>query len=327
MTEIASIFQTIQLGVESTSGSSVAANKKLLSMGVEPGVSAEITTFRPAGMKYSTLTALNKEWTEAGLTGYPTYSEIIYPLSSVLCATSASSLGGSPAAYSWIFNPSAVAADTVKTFTIEQGDATRAHKFTYGLVTGLTFNFSRDENGIEGTMIGQAMTDDITMTATPTSIELIPVLPTQVTVYLDDTYAGLGGTALTRPISVSWQIGDRFNPLWALNASYTSFAAIVEAEPLLQVVMKMEADAAGMGLLATMRTGATKFMRIEAVGETISGGNKYKLTIDTAVKVSDVAPFSDEDGVYAIEWTMVGVYDAAWGKVCNWTVINKQATL
>lgn len=327
MSERASIFQTVQVGLESVSGSAVAANKKLQSLSIAPGIKAEINTFRPMGTKYPVLAALAKELIEAKLSGQPTYSELIYPLSSVLVAGSGSSLGGAPAAYQWDFDPAAAAADTVKTFTVEQGSSERAHKFSYGLVTSLAFNFSRSENTMEGTMMGRDFSDGITLTAGPTAVELVPVLPKQVTVYLDDAYGSLGSTALTRPLSVKWEIADRFGPLWALNADYASFAAIVETEPKLTVTLKMEADAAGMGLLTTMRDGDTKFMRIEAVGETISGGNAYRLRLDTAVKVTEVSEFSDEDGVFAIEWTFTGVYDADWGKVCSVRVVNKQSAL
>jgi hypothetical protein len=81
-----------------------------------------------------------------------------------------------------------------------------------------------------------------------------------------------------------------------------------------------------MGLLTTMRVGSTKFLRINCVGAAV-GTHTYLLNIDTAMKVTDVSEFSDEDGVFAIEWTFEGVYDNTWGKAFNITVQNKQATL
>jgi len=323
--ERASIFTGVQIGVE-TSGSA-AANKKLNSLSFKPAVKAEIATFRPMGTKYPTMTALGKEWVVSPFEGVLTFSEAIYPLASVCDGGSVQSLGGSPAAYRWYFGSDSDGPDTPKTFTVEQGDSTRAHRFSNGLVTGLSFDFSRSEVKISGDMIGKALADDITMTSTPTAIELVPVLPTQVSVYLDNTSGSLGGTLMTRALTVSWALTDRFGPLWTLNAAEASFATQVETEPKPTVKLKIEADAVGMALLTTMRAGSTKFMRILAEGAVISGSNKYTLQIDSALQVTNVSEFSDEDGVFAIEWEFAIVYDATWGKAFEIQVMNKQSAL
>jgi len=323
MADRASIFQTVQIGLETTSGTSVAANKKLQSMAIEPGPRAEIKSYRAMGSKFPSLAALGKEWTEASVGGGLTYTEIIYPLSSVLKAVTPTGT----TAKTWTFSPATSAADTVKTFTVEQGSSERAHKFTYGLFTSLGMKFSRDGSDLSGDMMGSALTDGITLTSSPTSIALTPVLPTQVSVYLADTAAGLdGATALTRAISAEWNISDRFGPVWVLNGS-TTWAAFVETEPKLEVKLMVEADAEGMGLLTTMRSGATKFVRIEAIGAVIAGADTYQLTVDTACKVTDVDPFSDEDGVFAIGWTMTGFHDSTWGKATEVVVVNEIAAL
>lgn len=324
MAERASIFQTVQIGVETTSGTSVAASKKLQSMMIEPGPKAEIQSYRSMGSKFPAIAALGKEWTEANVGGGITYSEIIYPLSSVLKAVTPTGT----TAKSWVFSPATSAADTVKTFTVEQGSAERAHKFTYGLFNSMGMKFTRESAEISGSMIGAAITDGITLTATPTSIELVPVLPTQVKVYLADLQSGLAGaTALARALSVEWNISDRFGPVWVLNGS-TTWAAFVETEPKLEVKLLMEADTEGMALLTTMRAGSTKFVRIEAIGAQIAAGpDTYKLTIDTACKIMDVDPFSDEDGVFAIGFSMSGFHDATWGKATEVTAVNTVAAL
>ncbi len=327
MTERASVFEGCQLGVESTPGGSVPGNRKLGSLSVEPEIKAQVDSFLPKGTKYPTLAALGKEWVEASLSGKPTYSEIIYPLSSVMHPFGVTDMGGSPKAYSWLFGSATSAADNPKTFTVEQGSLTRAARFAYGLMTGLKFVFNRNETSLEGTMLGQALADGVTLTAGPTEIELVPVLAAQVDVFLDDTYATLGTTKLTRVLSGSWELTDRYGPLWAMNSEENSFAAHVETEPKCTGVLKLAADAVGMGLLATLRAGTTKFMRILATGLTISGANKYKLQIDCAVKATEPSKFEDEDGVFAIEWTLGGFYDAGWGKAFAVTVVNKQAAL
>lgn len=90
----------------------------------------------------------------------------------------------------------------------------------------------------------------------------------------------------------------------------------------------LAADATGMDLLNTMRTGATKFIRILAVGEQIGAGPAHNtLTLDTAIKISDVSDYQNEDGIVAIEWTGTFVHDATWGKAFNVQVINSLSAL
>lgn len=322
MADRASIFEGVQIGVESVAGTAVAANKKLQSLSIRPGVRTEITGFRPSGMKFKTLTAQNKEWVEAVIEGQPTYTEIVYPLSSIMEGAVDNGDGGTPEAFTWTFGIAESDADTTKTFTVEQGSSVRAHKFAYGLVTALNFDFSRSELRMTGNMLGQSLTDDVSMTAAPDTLPLVPVLPKQVTVYLDDTAAGLGTTDLERVLNVGTEISNRFGQLWTLNAANDSWAAHIETEPTLKAKLKVEADAVGMALLETMRTGDTKFMRIEALGDVIHGAVVYRLTIDMALKVTNVSDFSDEDGVFAIEWEFDVVYDATWGKAIQVVVVN-----
>lgn len=313
MAERATVFQTVQIGVEATAGTGVAANKKLTATSISPAIKLEANKFRALGNKFATIMAPGKEWVSAKIEGAPSYNELAYLLSSLVSYAAPVQQGGS-IAYLWTFNPATAALDVVKTLTVEQGSSVRAHKFAYGQINGLEINFSRAGIELSGEMLGNALQDGITMTGTPTEIALKPILPTQVNVYLADTYVGLPGTALTRVISAGWSFKDKYGPLFALaSAGGTGFSAVVEKEPTLTGKLKVQADAAGMGLVTQMRAGSTKFMRIEAVGELIASTYYYTLRIDLAGKVSEPSEFSDEDGVYAIEWNLEGVHDATWG--------------
>lgn len=329
MSERASVFQTVQIGVEAalSPGTEVDANKKLPSVAFEIGPAVDIKTYRGAGYKYAAIAAMNREWVEASISGPATYNEIVYLLSSALDAAVIVDNTGTTGQATWTFTPDPDAEDAPKTFTIEQGGAGRAHLFTGAIVTGLGVKFSGDGVEIDGTVLGKALQDGITMTAGATEVALIPLMAPQVKVYLDATWAALGGTQLTRVLSVEWNISDRFGPVWALTGT-TDYAATVETAPNLEIKMMVEADAAGMALLTAMRAGTTKFLRIEATGATISAGPaKYKATFDTAVKVTDVEPFSDEDGVYAIEWTFNGFLDTTSGKVTEVAIVNTLGAL
>lgn len=325
MPERSSISQVVQLGVEATPGTAVAASKRLQSMGIEPSPNLETSQFRPAGSKYNTLSIAGKEWTTAAITGRPVFDEIIYPLASVLTTPVVSGAG---VAKTWTFTPSAVSEDNPKTFTVEQGSAFRAHRFVQALVTAFSLSFTRDAIEMGGTMLGEAIEDGIAMTGAPTVLPLVPVVPATVCVYLDDDFGDLGTTKLSRLLALEWGIADRFGPLWTIDCDEDSYAATIEQAPNLTTGMTMEADAAGMGLLVTARAGATKYMRIEAIGPVIDAGpDTYRLRIDMPVKVTETGGFSDEDGVYAVQWSTTGVDDGDFGGPLEVEVVNTTTAL
>jgi hypothetical protein len=327
MAERSSLNQTIQIGVETTPGTAVAANKRLQSIGIEPSISVETNQFRPIGTKYNALSTLGKEWVEAAITGRGTYTELQYLLSSVGTTAVITTPGGGTTSRQWVFSPSTTADDVPKTFTVEHGSGVRADRFTYGLVTEFGMSFSRDGIEVTGSMLGRALEDAITLTASPTTNALVPILPTQVTCFLDTTAAGLGTTKLTRLISGEFSMGSRFGPVWILDAANPGFVNHVETEPDLSCTLLLQADTQGMGLLTNLRAGDVRFLRIECLGAIIEAAIRYKFTIDLAISISDTGGFSDADGVYAIEFSGIGVHDGTWGKAVQFTMVNTSTAL
>jgi hypothetical protein len=283
--------------------------------------------FRPIGQKFSSVIVPGKEWVEFDIEGVGSYTELPYLLASVLSYAAPTQIAATTA-YKWVHEPLSRGADTVKTYTIEQGDAVRAHRFTHAIVNELTLGISRDGVEIGGSGFARALEDAITMTAAPTAVPEKPILPTDIDVFLDATHAGLGTTKLTRALSADITIGDRYEPVWTLNSTLDSFVAVVETVPDVTVELLVEADAQGMALLTTLRAGATHFMRIKATDAANAGvGNPYSFQFDLACKISDVSEFSDEDGIFAITWTNKAVHDSSWGKAIHAEVVNAQTTL
>lgn len=339
MVERSTITQTAQIGVETTAGTAVAATKRLGSLGFSMGPSIETSTMRPIGQKYASLSILGKEWSEGDIEGSPVYTELPYVFSSIFGTPTIAQImdGATPTgAYRWTFNTNTFGADTVKTYTIEQGDASRAHRVAHALVSELTFGYDREEVTLEGTMLARALEDGITMTSSGvTQLPQIPVRPTELSIYLDETSGGIGGTKQTRVVSGEFSLGgDRFMPVWAVDAAQNSFVAIVEGEPDFEFTLTQQANAQGMANLVRMRAGQTAFLRIRAVGPNIytgTGGTpvvaNHQFTLDVAGQVSDVDNFDDEDGVYGIEWTFTGVHDPTWGKAVTAEVITTTTAL
>ncbi len=330
MAERATVAQLNQIGVEVTPGTAVPANIKLASLDLAGGIKAENRVFRPAGQKYASFVVPGKEWLGLGVSGWATYGEIVYPLAGILCEpdiTSDTTLGKK-----WVFTPELSEEDTIQTYSIEQGSAaSRAHKAAYGVFTEFGLNFTRNGAEYSGAMIARAITDGATPTAADhVETPPVPIAGDDISVKVADSWAGLAGaSASTRVLEASWKISGRHNPLWVLDASKSSFVAHVETVPTVSLELKVEADAEGMAFLTLMRAATQKWVQIAAVGPTIESGKTYLLQIDGCYNVSEPRDFSDRDGVYAIGWNLVPVYDSTTGveKTFEVTVRNKLAAL
>lgn len=341
MAERSTVAQIAQIGVEATPGLAVPATRRLGSLTLTPSIQAEAEMFRPAGLKFPTVQVLNREWTEVDVEGQPTYEEVIIPLTGAIDTATVSQVmdGATPTgAYEWVFTPDSSAADDPKTFTLEQGqEGVQAERFTHLLFTGFGLEVSRTEATLSGSGFAQATESGFNPTdGLQTPAELTPMAPGQFCIYLADDPTDLDdpGSRLTRVINVSPAVEDRYTPAWFVNCTEDSFSAFVENADGAggTVGLTVEADAVGMSWLPRMRQGTTHFLRIEATGPVIyDEGALDPITMlfrwDMAVKVETADTWSDEDGIYAIPWTLRPVHDSTWGKAMEILVRNTVASL
>lgn len=289
MAERTAVVQKVQIGVESTPGTAVPANRQLFATGFETDPQVTDQAYRPQGSKYETIIVDQKEWSQVALSGYPAYGDMIYLLESLMSTdTSHNQLtdgGTSTGAYKWIFDSLNSVEDTPKTLTLEQGSPFRAHKMANGVVTDLGIKFNRDTVDLSGNMIATRLTDAITLTASPTAVELVPCLAASFDVFVDPTFGALGTTKLGRLWDGHFQVGNRFGPFWPIDSSLTSFGGVVELVPTLGFTAMVEANAAGMSYLDTLRAGTTVFCRIRSLSPT----NAYAATTFTATTNSTTA--------------------------------------
>lgn len=429
MPERASVGSVTQVGVEVTPGTAVACNKQIQSAVIMVRDTPKTVAHTMQGAKHPGSILLAQESTEATLTGWPAYAADVYWWSCLYGAASISSIG--VGSNKWLFQPAGVNADTPKNLTVQNGSSVRAHQFAFGTLTDYGWKWSRKDITLDGKMIGQQLTDNISLTGSPTIIADIPVDPDDLQVYLDTTSGGLGTTRLTRVFSCDFSVAGKYGPIWPSDRSHMDWTAVVDLVHKLEVKMLVEADAAGMAILANLRannangSNPTYYLRLQHQGAvmpneniqvcTISGsptggtftltykgqttagiaynalasavqtalqglstvgasnmtvagsaGGPYTITSaaalafdptllttngaaltggssptsaitssqqfylyqqDIAVKVTDVAEFKDEEGVYAIEYTLEAVYDPTWGHAHIVTMQNQLSGL
>jgi len=185
MPENATVFRGSQWGVETTSGTVVAANRRLLCTDVNSTPATRLAMYRPVGRKYPTTVVKGKEHTTANLTGVLCYNDLVYLLSGLMTTATITTPTSATNTRNWQFLPSPTAPDSPKTFTIETGSSVEAERFAYGLVNGLSLHITENPPiEITGTMLGWTLTEGATLTSSPTVIAESPVDPDTVTFFV-----------------------------------------------------------------------------------------------------------------------------------------------
>ena len=279
MADVISLNQTTQFGVETTSGTSVPANKLLTCFNIVMGVKPEVKTYRGTGRRFPSVQEENTEYTEIPISGNLDYQGMPYLVSGPWGAATITTPTNGVNARAWAWTPPVSGAITGKTFTIEQGDSVRAHKVNYGLVTGFSYKVTRHETSCAATAIAQQLQDGITKTSSPTAVALSPVAGKHINLYVDTTSTGLGTTLYTRAFSIDYQYGNGFGPFWPLNRANLSFGGVADLPPACMVKLLLEADSVGMALLPHLQVGDFLYPRLDALGPVID--NTQTITLGT----------------------------------------------
>ena len=325
-----SVNQKIQIAAETTPGTSVPATKLLEMFDFTGGIDADVKEFAPTGFKYATEQVEEKEWSSWAMTGNMDFSGLVYPISSVFGPASIVAHLASATAKDWKFTPPSTGATSPTTYTIQQGDAVRAHSTSYSLFTDWGYKIDRGGGLFDttGTLISQALQDGITMTASPTAIALSPMTSKMVNIYLDTTSAGLGTTQFPGiPLTFEYILGAAFNVYWSIDRSKNSWTKHVDLRPKSTIKLLVEADANGMALLGYLQSQTTYYMRVDALGTAAIAsdgpGNIYnELQHDMAIKFAAPQKFVDSQGLFAIEFAGTVVHDPTWNAAQKLTLTN-----
>src|SRR5580765_6767410 len=185
--ERTTINQRMQIGAESTSalGTPVAASKLLDCFNFKVGIKPDVKLYGATGHKYDMIAEENAEWVEGSIDGPIDYNGVLYLLASTMGSVAVAAHGSSTTAKDWIYIPPVTGSVVPQTYSIEQGDAVRAHKLAYGLFTNFAYKFTRKDATCSAKFIGQPLSDGITLTSSPTAVALAPAAGKHFNVFLD----------------------------------------------------------------------------------------------------------------------------------------------
>lgn len=160
-----------------------------------------------------------------------------------------------------------------------------------------------------------------------TDITAVPMFPLHFTLYMDDTWAGLGTTRLTQTFEMDFGFGEKFERTKPINAARDSDSYVEMSEQEHELTLTFALDATAKGLISKIRSGGMKFIRIKAEGATIESSIKYLFQLDLACFITESAAADESDSVYVREFTFLVGRDATSGNAIAAKVINTRQAL
>ena len=314
----ATVNQQVQIGVEATPGTSVPANKLLDAFTWTLGLKPTTKQFRGTGRQYPSASAVLTEESAGKIAGPGDFAQLVYPLSSLYGNGTPTLHAPSTTAYDWTWTPPIVGsyATSAKTYTVQVGDATDAEQYAFLVFTGYNYSFGRKQEITLGAdFMAQTFTDGVTLTASPTAVEQSPMVGAQANIYLDPTSAALGTTQLTDPMKVEFKASDYYDGYWPINRAAASFTNILDKEKKHELTLTLQANSTAIAFKGSyLETGARAYVRVSVQGPLIDTPNAVHASFqhDMACFVSNMAEFADEEGVYAVKYTLVVAEDTAW---------------
>lgn len=304
------VFRNIRVGVEGTAGTAVPCPIALPALEITLAIAGgEGEVFRPAGQKHAAFVVPGgDEHTSISLGGKLCYNTLPYILAGLAYAAPATVTTG---VYKWTSRPQTAAADTFKTFTVQEGDGgATGGQMPYALFKSLGLDFKRSQIALSGAGFAGKVTDGVTLTTITKTVTPVPVLGDDVWVYLANSRAGLGtATALTDLSNAEIHYNEKYGPWWGLNGSTDGYADVTERAPDNGGKIMVLNNATGRGYRASMRAGDIKWLRILATGPVITGTYTYGLQIDAPIQFTTPGDREDDDGAYALGFNFACVND------------------
>jgi hypothetical protein len=326
--ERSSVIQAIYINPEATAGvEDLTTMTRLSGASISTNIELESKTYTAVGTKFAGVAVANKEWASGSLEGAATYGEMPYFLAGH-CSYSVDVDQPTAGANTWEFTSSAGSLDTIKTFTVVQGSTQSGAVYDYWhsmkncVFPDFGIDFSRDSIDVTGALLGTRFTNKLVAATFPTStstVELTPILPNTCNVYYGPSRTGDtldSSVKLTRVSSASFSSTGKYQPVWSLDSSNSSYANIVETMPEVTLTLNMEYDDQGIAILENyLRTSTLMHVDIRAdSGSVVIPGSSsiYAFDLRFCGVPTGVTVNEDQDGIFAVEFTLTAIVDPDW---------------
>lgn len=331
-------FDLLQAGIETTKGTLVPATRKLPGEGT---IVEEQDFYRspyPAGVRATVGgagTILRKGLTVDWNTDLNP-SDILWPLlTGIRGAVSPSAgAGGEAAAQTWTFTPQlTTGVPTIDAATIEyaMNDGSTAHYYREaGYAICESFKIEHAVNAMPKLswkwFARAGQTGTVTSSLTPYTIRHL-IAGNLLSLYLDTSWAGLGGTQLTGVVrSGSIDVMTGFKPDYTsdgrsdLDMTKHSVGALGA-----KVGLVLELDSVGAARIANYRANDLVYVRHKFLGGVIPTctTSKYTVQVDGAYRFGSPPSISNDGDQKLVTLALEAVYDSTGTKILEFTAINE----
>jgi hypothetical protein len=198
MSTRAQVDQIVQVGVELTSGTRVAATRRLPGVTIDVRPSIVRQQFRAKGYNVNTADVIHRMSAEGTWEGPLDFNQIIYPLATLIGeANNTPAQIGATDGWTWEFTPLSTGSDPYpKTLSVETGDSEAVQLAKYVRMISASFDFGADALNMSGNLLGYFPEDSQTLTSLTDEHQLITKSGTVTAGTFTITYAGQTTSAL-----------------------------------------------------------------------------------------------------------------------------------
>jgi hypothetical protein len=232
----------------------------------------------------------------------------------------------------WTYTQPLSTIPALKSLTAYMGDNTEALRAAGVSVRRITITGNdTDAWTVSVDLIGQSLaagsgsTYDFATLTTPTHETAKNLLSR---VYLDDTGAGIGTTAITATFyGFTWVWDSGITPDYTMD-NQLDMTDIQRGEPTTTLELRLKWNATAVTEHTNWRSAATRFVRVANFGSVISTTYRHQIFLDGAYVITDFDPIDNErDGTTLSKISLTAVEDVTWGKKVEVSVQNITASL
>jgi hypothetical protein len=326
-------LRRLQVGLETTAGTGVAATTIWRGMGVIKDERDVRFPEEDVGILGGTdRSYIGAYWSELAMPAVEaTFEQIPYIFEAGVKLIQTGTLDGDSEESIYNYVAPTTAQNTHATYTIEGGDDQQAEEFDYGFVK--TINLSGDGQG--ALMMSADWMGHVTTNATFTADLTIPaveeIIVNNGVLFLDNSGGGIGTTTASNTlfgINLSYTTG--LEEYWAVDGSLDfSLTKFTADEIVLQ--MTYEHNATAVTEKAKYRDGSTRLVRLLFEGSAFeTAGTSYSnksFIIDLAGIYEDWSVLEDQDGNDVVTATLRCRYSSADALKAEFKVVNALVSL
>lgn len=330
-------FRVMQVGIESTKGTAVAATKKIRGNFTPNEKISRYYSAYPQGYRANTggVGVPVSKGFSGTLETELTFEEILWFLQTGLRGSVTAVGAGTDK--TWTFDPELTTHPTLQTMTVEytETDGTTNHVAREAAHV-MTTSYKIDNAFNAETKFSAEVFGRYPAVSTPTSSLSVYAnreiaVSNQAKVWVDTTWAGLGTTLLagstlrSATLEVTTGLSEDYTLDGRSDLDMTGYrVGLVSAK----LDMVMELNAASAAIIGNWRAGDVRFVRLSNFGSLITGSIYKEVRHDLALRLVGDAPVVSTDGDYRnVAFSCETILDPTSGKTLVAVVVNKEGTL